>query len=213
MVPKLLQITTTPIKFEMETQHARLEPQLDIQPRASVRTETAKVNVNTQNAAVLIDTYEARRSLGMNNFFDFTSLYRDRAKELSAKTNRENTDIGVAISRIDIGNTISSVYKQRFIDKSQMTLYATFLPSAGPDVSWMPHQVNTTHQEAGLDINWEEMRNSLNYVPGDVRISILQHPGIEIEYLGSPLYMPPSADPNYEEAQHHYIETGNSYLW
>ncbi|MDR0904045.1 MAG: hypothetical protein LBM59_05375, partial [Ruminococcus sp.] len=35
------------------------------------------------------------------------------------------------------------------------------------------------------------------FVPRSVEITINQLPGLEIEYVGSPIYFPRSADPNY----------------
>lgn len=203
MIKPLLQISTTPIRFEMEIQWARLEPKLDIQPRAKVKTDYPKVNVSTQNAAVQIDTYQARRSLGLNNGFDFNMMHRDKSMEKIGQLTREHVGIGDALTRIDRGVTISQVYKQRIIEKKQPKLYPAFLPSTGAELSWIPHQISAQHHEGKLDFKWDEMRNTMNYVPGSVRISILQQPRVEIEYMGGHRYIPPSADPNYEEPVRH----------
>ncbi len=38
-----------------------------------------------------------------------------------------------------------------------------------------------------------------DYVPGKLEINIEQYPKVEIEYVADPLYVPPRANPNYEE--------------
>lgn len=37
------------------------------------------------------------------------------------------------------------------------------------------------------------------YVPGELNINVEQYPKVEIEYVGEPMYVPPSASPEYEE--------------
>ena len=36
------------------------------------------------------------------------------------------------------------------------------------------------------------------FIPGDIEISVKQQPDVLIKYVGGPLYVPPSADPNYQ---------------
>ena len=36
------------------------------------------------------------------------------------------------------------------------------------------------------------------FVPGDIEFKVTQQPDVVNKYIGSPLYVPPSADPNYE---------------
>ena len=36
------------------------------------------------------------------------------------------------------------------------------------------------------------------FVPGDIEFKVTQQPDVVIKYIGGPLYVPPSADPNYE---------------
>ena len=43
------------------------------------------------------------------------------------------------------------------------------------------------------------MQNVMNYIPGKFNFSITQYPEVKIEYLGEPVYVPKSADPNYDE--------------
>ena len=41
-------------------------------------------------------------------------------------------------------------------------------------------------------------QGNFKFIPGDIQLSITQQPDVLIEYIGGPLYVPPSADPNYE---------------
>ena len=35
----------------------------------------------------------------------------------------------------------------------------------------------------------------LEFIPGDIEMNITQYPDVVIEYIGGPIYVPPSADP------------------
>ena len=39
------------------------------------------------------------------------------------------------------------------------------------------------------------------FIPGDIEMSITQQPDVLIEYVGGPIYVPPSADPNYVDVR------------
>ena len=104
---------------------------------------------------------------------------------------------GNQISQIQDGVSISQVVQQKMLE--QPTTYTTFIPSAGIDISWQPQQLNLDYQPTQLEFDWQTMKNSMEYVPGKYQMDILQYPKVQIEYLGTPTYVPPSADPNYEE--------------
>ena len=36
------------------------------------------------------------------------------------------------------------------------------------------------------------------YVPGELRVDVEQYPKVDIEYMGEPMYVPPSANPAHE---------------
>ena len=46
-----------------------------------------------------------------------------------------------------------------------------------------------------------EHEENVAFVPGNIELSILQYPDIEIEYVGGPIYVPPSAAEIFEGHQ------------
>lgn len=196
MITQLLRISTTPIKYELEIERARLEYNQDFLPSAKVDTEMPKLDLKAKNAEVRVNTYDARRSLGYNNTEDWFKLNADKGKESMSKTTRAYVEIGNAMSRIDEGVTIADIFAQKVLGE-QPVLFTAFLPSTGAEISWIPHEVNVEFKEGEVDYDWQVMRNIMNYVPGSVRMTILQQPSIDIEYIGRQIYFPPSADPEY----------------
>jgi|GEM_PF-5391241 len=41
--------------------------------------------------------------------------------------------------------------------------------------------------------------SEVKFIPGDIQYTVSQYPDVEIDYIGDMLYVPPSANPNYEE--------------
>ena len=49
-----------------------------------------------------------------------------------------------------------------------------------------------------LNFDWKIDRGEFKFTPGDIEITVEQHPSVTIKYIGGPIYVPPSSDPNYE---------------
>ena len=74
----------------------------------------------------------------------------------------------------------------------------TFIPSEAPDVDWNPGEMNIRYEMDKLNFDWRINQMELEFVPGDIEISVKQKAEVIIKYVGGALYVPPSADPNYE---------------
>ena len=196
MITQLLRISTTPAKYELEIERARLELDQDFIPSAKFSFEMPKLDVKTRNAQVTVNTYEARKSLGYNNSTDWFRLNADNGRDSISKTTRAYVEIGNDMTRINEGVTIADIFAQKVLGE-QPVLYQAFLPSTGAEISWIPFEIREQFDPGEVSFDWEEMRNIMNYVPGSIRMIMLQQPSVEIEYVGSQMYFPPSADPEY----------------
>jgi hypothetical protein len=131
---------------------------------------------------------------------DTSRMNAEKGKESISKTTRVYVEIGNDMTRINEGVTIADIFAQKVLGE-QPVLFTAFLPSTGAQISWIPHEISTDFSDAEVKFDWEIMRNIMNYVPGSVRMTILQLPSVEIEYIGRHLYFPPSADPEYVSAE------------
>ena len=123
--------------------------------------------------------------------------YGSQGRQTAYENIGERVQFGNQIAQIQDGVSISQVVQQKMLQ--QPTTYTTFIPSAGIDISWQPAQLDLDYQPTQLEFDWQTMKNTMEYVPGKYQMDILQYPKITVEYLGTPTYVPPSADPNYEE--------------
>lgn len=192
MMQQLLRITTTPMKYELEVEHSKLEYK-QTNPSASLETKQAKLSITSKtDTSVNIDTYEARKSLGIMDSMDFARTNAEQSRQAITKKIGEYREIGNAISNIQDGVSIADIYRSKMTDSSYQ-LYTAFLPSGGAELTWNPAQLNMSFEPSDVSIDWNIEENSFNFIPGSVRMKITQMSSVNIEYIGGPLYFPPSA--------------------
>ena len=51
-----------------------------------------------------------------------------------------------------------------------------------------------------LRFEWKSQQKDLEFIPGSIEFHVTDYPKVIIEYLGSPIYVPASANPDYEPA-------------
>ena len=73
-----------------------------------------------------------------------------------------------------------------------------FLPSVPPEITWDPGELNIRYEMDKLNFDWKMGEGSFEFTPGDIEFTVTQRPEVLIKYVGGPIYVPPSSDPNYE---------------
>jgi hypothetical protein len=190
-----LQITTTPMKYELEIEPAKLELQQDFTPTADITRTPPSIKVQSKITKVSIDTYEARKSLGIQKIGDYIASRAQSGKQHISEKTREYVEIGKEMSNTANGVKISDIFKQKVLQ--QPTLYTAFLPKGGAELSWSPAELYMENDPGDTQFDWNITDNAMNFIPGSVRMKILEYAQVNIEYLGGPMYVPPSADPDY----------------
>ncbi|MEA4894339.1 MAG: DUF6470 family protein [Oscillospiraceae bacterium] len=194
---QLLKITTTPMKYEFEVENPKLKYQQDLIPSGDISTTDSQLSIDTKNAEIKIDTYQARKSLGLLNIDDSIRQYSEKGKEHITKLIQEYVQIGKQLGDIQDGVDIGDVIRQKIIETP--ILYTTTLPSAEADISCEPAEADISFQPGDVSVDWQIKDTSYVFQPGSFHMKIVEYPKIDIEYLGGPMYVPPSANPNYNE--------------
>ena len=74
-----------------------------------------------------------------------------------------------------------------------------FLPKEGADITFDGGKLNIDYQMGSQDFDWDiTQRLPMEFIPGNVEFIVRDRPRVEIEYIGEPIYVPASANPNYE---------------
>lgn len=191
---RLIEIKTVPIELEMKVNHARLDYK-----RSTVDLEISRnqggLQIRSKPIKVNIDTFEARNSVsptamrsieqaaqrGQQKVYDTTATYARR---------------GDLLLEAKIGEQLIS----QFAMESQQvnTDFAMkWLPTTGPDISWDGGELNIRYEMDKLNFDWRMDQGNVEFIPGNIEFTVTQQPDVIIKYIGGPVYVPPSADPDY----------------
>lgn len=199
MVEQVLQISVTPMQYELQVQNARLEYHQDFHPKSNMKQTQGVMEMKRTDGLMQLDTSEARKSLGYRTTQDLSDENAQKGKENIQDLTRSYVDMGKQLSQP--GSSIPDIVRQRVLQDVQEASqkYTVFLPSSGAELSWQPGELDMNYREGQVQTDWDIGRAQLDYIPGSVRLNILEYAQVDIRYIGGPLYFPPSADPDYVE--------------
>ena len=197
-IPKrpLIEIQTIPIEIQMKTTNAHLE-----YARGTAQMEVSRdrrgLQIRSQPIRVNIDTFEARSSIvptTAQSIQQGAAQGQRAAYEATAVLAQEGRMMMEA--KID-QDVIPQLAQQKTVDQPAQ-LGIQFLPEVGPDISWTGGEMSIRYEMDKLNFDWRMNQMQFTFVPGDIEFKVTQQPDVVIKYIGGPLYVPPSADPNYE---------------
>lgn len=198
MNPNLLQITTIPIQIEIKVTNAKYEYPEDRQPKVNITSTNGKFVMKAEPLKLNIDTYEARKSLGEGHMTDGDLLKQKASEGFSIAfqgTARVASD-GNSLAR---GMTASEIAIQNARAGATVETVMEFLPKTGADITFDAGKLNIEYQMGDQEFDWDvKPQLPMEFIPGSVELIVRDRPRVEIEYLGEPLYVPPSANPNYK---------------
>lgn len=192
----LIEIKTVPIEIQMKVTPARLE-----YARGTAQVEISRdkggLNIRSQPIQVNIDTFEARNSVmpttatvirqqaqaGVQSAYQATSVLAREGRMMME-------------ARID-QDVIPQLAKQQNLGQPT-NLNIDFLPTTGANIGWDGGELSIQYEMDKLNFDWRMEQMSFTFVPGDIEFTMTQRPDVVIKYVGGPLYVPPSSDPNYE---------------
>lgn len=193
---QLLKITNIPIEYEIKIQRPKLEMK---QGNSQIHMETqgGQVHMESENIKVRLDTYEARSSIGLKSSGDFADDLARQGKQAAADATAQYAEIGNRMAQIQHDATLADAVYPRMICQNSTAM--VFLPATGPDITWEPNMLSMEYEPKELSMDPQVNPIEATYVPGGLSIEITQYPRVEFEYMGEPMYVPPSANPNYKE--------------
>ena len=192
----LIEIQTIPIEIQMKTTNAHLE-----YARGTAQMEVSRdrrgLQIRIQPIRVNIDTFYARSSIvptTAQSIQQGAAQGQRAAYEATAVLAQEGRMMMEA--KID-QDVIPQLAQQKTVDQPAQ-LGIQFLPEVGPDISWTGGEMSIRYEMDKLNFDWRMNQMQFTFVPGDIEFKVTQQPDVVIKYIGGPLYVPPSADPNYE---------------
>lgn len=189
---QLLSIRTTPIAVEILIDNAQVKYNSRL-PKVEVSRQEGGLQMKADPIKINIDTFEMRQSIGLKSN---TTLINEAAQkgikiayQATAKIAQEGNELadpnGMSIAQIAASKL-----------NNQVETALDFLPKEGPDISWDGGKLSIHYQMDELNMDWDTTGlTNFEFLPGKIEFDVKQMPKVEIEYLGGPIYVPPSADP------------------
>ena len=193
----LIEIKSVPIELQFKTTNASLEYTRGTAEMEISRSEQGGVNVRSRPIQVKLDTFEQRggqfsaanaavsAAVGQPTQaqYEATSAYAEQGQiQLSAR----------------IGKSIPQAQPPAVPAQTGGSGYTVPDMQTGVDVKWEDGAMDIRYAMDKLNFDWKIDKGEFKFTPGDIEISIAQKPSLTIKYTGGPIYVPRSADPNYQ---------------
>ena len=192
----LIEITTVPIQIEMKTTNAKLE-----YARGTAEMEVSRdkggLQIKSRPIRVNIDTFEARNSItptAVRSIEQAAQKGRQAAYTATATIAQQ----GKLMMETKLGEEVITKFAKDAYKENIRDVGLDFLPSVPPEITWDVGEMNIRYEMDKLNFDWKIGGGSFEFTPGDIEFTVTQRPEVVIKYVGGPIYVPPSSDPNYE---------------
>jgi len=176
------------MEYELKIHRARLEYSSS---KSQLITDRIKGGLTIKNRPIQLhlDTYDARNSVcptTMESVRQAAAKGKSDALEATATYAKEGAML------LDPNITLDQIFSQR-AQQPTGEFGLRFLPTTGPDIEWSDPDLSMQYQMDKLSFDIKVANGNFEFIPGNVELSITQMPDVNIEYIGKPLYVPPSA--------------------
>ena len=193
----LIEIKTVPIEIEMKVSHAKLE-----YTRGTADLEISRgeggLSIKSRPIKLNIDTFEARNSV-VPTAMRSIEQYAEKGQQASYTATATYARQGKMFLEAKIGeDVIGQIAAESTMKNYKPNSNIEFLPSVPPEITWDPGEMHIRYEMDKLNFDWRVNRPQFEFTPGDIELSVTQQPDGIIKYVGGPLYVPPSSDPDYQ---------------
>lgn len=193
---QLLKITSIPIEYEIKIKHATIQ-QKQSTAELEISRDQGGLKIKSRPIKVNIDTFEARNSI---NPTIPTSIKQqgEAGKTAAYEATAELAQQGQLMMKAKLGeDAVGQIIAQKYQPKMK-DFTVGFIPTSGPSFDWSGPDLTINYEMDKLNFDLKIANGNFEFIPGDISISITQYPDIKVEYVGEPIYIPPSSAPNYE---------------
>lgn len=198
----LIEIKSVPIEIEMKISHAKLEHTRGTADLEISRSEGG-LSIKSKPIQLNIDTFEARNSVSPTPIRSIEQRAQ-AGKQAVYEATATYAQQGQLLLKAKIGEEMVTKFAADAQAKNVKTnVGLDFLPSTGAELNWDPSELSIRFEMDKLNFDWRVNHPQFEFTPGDIEISVTQRPDVLITYVGGPIYVPRSSDPNYEPIDTH----------
>ncbi|MBE6909721.1 MAG: hypothetical protein E7474_09170 [Ruminococcaceae bacterium] len=201
----LIEITSVPIEIRMKTTNASLE-----YTRGTAEMEISRsdkgVDIKSRPIKLQLDTFEPRQGAPAPRSVT-PAPQAAQAQQLAQMPQGEQQSAYEATSAYsDQGQImLNARFGQELLRQNgqgeaaaEPVQQETVVAEQTPDTEWEDGQMEIRYEMDKLNFDWKIDKGEFEFTPGDIELIVEQKPKVTIKYVGKPIYVPRSADPNYE---------------
>ncbi len=190
---QLIQITTIPFSYELKISNAKLERH-NGSAQIEISRDEGGMKLKSQPIQIQLDSYEARNSV-VPTTRTAISQAAQKGQSMAYNATAQYAQEGKLMLQTQIGEgaqTIDQILANRTAPSTGQ-FEMGFIPTTDADIDWEPASLSIEYEMDKLNFDLRQDTGSVEFVPGDIEMIINQRPEIQIEYIGGPIYVPPSA--------------------
>lgn len=195
MIRPMLQITTTPARYEYEVMRARLEITQE-KPKVDRKVSRATLNMRRQAGRFEMNTVRRRSDMGFKGVVDRANYDGEIGRQGATEAIGNYVDFGNQVAKIQQGASIPDTVYGKSMQHSQGDL--VLMPVSPIEIHYIPASLAVDFSPGQMESNWNVGKARLDFVPGSFGMNFSQYASVNIEYVGGFNYVPPSANPDYE---------------
>lgn len=191
---QLLRISSVPISVEITVNRARLQYNNQL-PKVQVTRERGGFQMEAEPIRMNMDSTKMRDSIGLKSP---DTLMRDCKSESMKITYQAIASMVQDGNRLMETNSYTPARLAAARNMKSIETVLEFLPKEGPEISWSGGTLSVKYETDKLNFNWDlHPKQAFEFVPGNIEFQVKDYPKVNIEYVGEPIYVPASANPDY----------------
>ena len=193
---QLFKITSVPIQYELKINNARLEYSRS-RAELEISRNDGGLSIKSRPVKLNLDSTEARNSVVPTTARSVAQTAQ-AGKEAAYSATAQMAQEGHLLLNAKIGEDVIGQIMQQRTAAPTGEFQLGFTPSAPVDINYEAADLTINYEMDKLNFDLKIANGNFEFIPGNIEMSITQRPEVRIEYIGGPIYVPPSADPNYE---------------
>ena len=192
----LLQIQTIPISIQYKTNPAQVERK-NVKAEVEVSRDKKGLSIKSRPIKLTLDTFEARNSISPTTMRKVAESAMEGKQAALAATATLSSEGNMMVNI----HLREPVIPQISADKTlpgMPDFNIRYLPDQPIDMGWIPGELSIEYEMDKLNFDWQTMRGEFQFTPANIELTINEYPRVVIEYVGNPIYVPPSAAPGHE---------------
>jgi len=196
----LLEIQTIPISIQYKVTPAQVERR-NANAEVEISRNKKGLQIKSRPIKLSIDSFEARNSISksaMRSMDESAGMGKQAALNATATFAREgNMMVNIHLDQA----VMPQLAAERFNAPLQYDFNIKYLPDQPINMDWIPSELQIEYEMDKLNFDWKTNQNDYQFTPGNIEVIIEELPSVIIEYVGDPIYVPPSANPNYVDTR------------